>query len=64
MPVVYRILCIHLGTPPERFDWQWTDKDKKTSTGTASALPAELQAALDAEPIVLPAGDSMGARAR
>ena len=29
MRVVYRILCIHLGTPPERFDWQWTDKDKK-----------------------------------
>jgi bleomycin hydrolase len=29
MHVVYRILCIHLGTPPERFDWQWTDKDKK-----------------------------------
>jgi bleomycin hydrolase len=29
MDVVYRILCIHLGTPPERFDWQWTDKDKK-----------------------------------
>ncbi len=27
--VVYRILCIHLGTPPERFDWQWTDKDRK-----------------------------------
>src|SRR5215472_7231774 len=27
--VVYRVLCIHLGTPPERFDWQWTDKDKK-----------------------------------
>ncbi|MGH3278782.1 MAG: aminopeptidase C [Trebonia sp.] len=27
--VVYRILCIHLGTPPDRFDWQWTDKDKK-----------------------------------
>ena len=26
--VVYRILCIHLGTPPERFDWQWTDKDQ------------------------------------
>ena len=25
---VYRILCIHLGTPPERFDWQWTDKDR------------------------------------
>jgi bleomycin hydrolase len=29
MHVIYRILCIHLGTPPERFDWQWTDKDKK-----------------------------------
>ena len=29
MQAVYRILCIHLGTPPERFDWQWTDKDKK-----------------------------------
>ncbi len=27
--VVYRVLCIHLGTPPERIDWQWIDKDKK-----------------------------------
>jgi bleomycin hydrolase len=26
---VYRVLCIHLGTPPERFDWQWIDKDKQ-----------------------------------
>ena len=26
---VYRILCIHLGTPPTTFDWQWTDKDKE-----------------------------------
>ena len=26
--VVYRVLCIHLGTQPERFDWQWTDKDR------------------------------------
>jgi bleomycin hydrolase len=26
--VVYRVLCIHLGTPPESFDWQWTDKDR------------------------------------
>jgi bleomycin hydrolase len=25
---IHRVLCIHLGTPPERFDWQWTDKDK------------------------------------
>jgi bleomycin hydrolase len=27
--IVYRVLCIHLGTPPERFDWQWTDKDRE-----------------------------------
>src|SRR5215471_3609867 len=27
--VVYRVLCIHLGTPPERFEWQWTDKDRQ-----------------------------------
>jgi bleomycin hydrolase len=26
---IYRVLCIHLGTPPERFDWQWTDKDRQ-----------------------------------
>src|SRR6202034_522775 len=26
--VIYRVLSIHLGTPPESFDWQWTDKDK------------------------------------
>ena len=25
---IYRILCIHLGTPPERFTWQWSDSDK------------------------------------
>lgn len=24
----YRILAIHLGTPPESFVWQWTDTDK------------------------------------
>jgi bleomycin hydrolase len=29
LQAVYRALCIHLGTPPERFDWQWTDKDKQ-----------------------------------
>ena len=29
LQVVYRILCIHLGTPPERFDWQWTGKDRE-----------------------------------
>ena len=29
LQVVYRILSIHLGTPPTKFDWQWQDKDKK-----------------------------------
>ncbi len=28
LAVVHRILGIHLGTPPERFWWQWTDKDR------------------------------------
>jgi len=27
--VVYRILAIHLGEPPAKFDWQWKDKDGK-----------------------------------
>jgi bleomycin hydrolase len=26
--VIFRVLSIHLGTPPDRFDWQWTDKDR------------------------------------
>ena len=25
---VFRMLSIHLGTPPTEFDWQWNDKDK------------------------------------
>ena len=29
LTVVYRILCVHMGTPPERFDWQWRDKDNE-----------------------------------
>ena len=28
LAVLHRILSIHLGTPPERVEWQWTDKDK------------------------------------
>jgi bleomycin hydrolase len=27
LEAVHRILSIHLGTPPERFAWQWRDKD-------------------------------------
>ncbi len=26
---VHRILAIHLGTPPTRFEWQWNDKDRE-----------------------------------
>lgn len=29
MAEVYRMLCIHLGTPPQEFEWQWRDKDKE-----------------------------------
>jgi bleomycin hydrolase len=29
LATVWRALCLHLGTPPERFLWQWTDQDKK-----------------------------------
>jgi bleomycin hydrolase len=28
LAAVHRILSIHVGTPPERFDWQWNDKDR------------------------------------
>ena len=29
MDDVWRLLCIHLGTPPEQFQWQWRDKDNE-----------------------------------
>jgi bleomycin hydrolase len=29
LQVIYRILVIHLGSPPQQFLWQWTDKDKE-----------------------------------
>ncbi len=28
LATIYRIVSIHLGTPPESFDWQWMDKDR------------------------------------
>jgi bleomycin hydrolase len=28
LKVTYRILAIHLGTPPTTIDWQWLDKDR------------------------------------
>jgi bleomycin hydrolase len=27
LEAIHRILCIHLGTPPRTFDWQWNDDD-------------------------------------
>ncbi len=27
--VVHRMLSVHLGTPPDRFVWQWQDKDRE-----------------------------------
>lgn len=27
--VIYRVLAIHLGNPPAKFDWQWKGTDKK-----------------------------------
>ena len=29
LATVWRILCLHLGTPPEKFLWQWRDSDKE-----------------------------------
>ena len=29
LEVVHRMLCIHLGTPPAKFFWQWNDKRRK-----------------------------------
>jgi len=29
LKIIHRMLCIHLGTPPTRFDWQWNDKDQQ-----------------------------------
>jgi len=28
LATVHRVLCMHLGTPPEEFDWQWIDSDR------------------------------------
>ena len=29
LQVIYRMLAIHLGTPPAEFDWEWRDKNKQ-----------------------------------
>ena len=28
LALVHRVLCMHLGTPPDRFEWQWIDSDR------------------------------------
>lgn len=28
LTIIYRILAMHLGTPPQTFDWQWRDKER------------------------------------
>ena len=28
LSTIWRMLCVHLGTPPSSFDWQWNDKDR------------------------------------
>nr|AIF16369.1 Bleomycin hydrolase (pepC) [uncultured marine group II/III euryarchaeote KM3_74_A11] len=32
MKDVWRLLCIHLGTPPTEFEWSWRDKDNEHHT--------------------------------
>ncbi len=29
LAAIHRILCVHLGTPPAKFEWQWNDQDRK-----------------------------------
>ncbi len=39
LAAVHRVLTIHLGVPPETFDWQWRDDDKEFHrTGTMTPL--------------------------
>ncbi len=39
LKTIYHMLCIHLGTPPQVFDWQWKDKDNEfTRTGPMTPL--------------------------
>ncbi|MGH3460358.1 MAG: aminopeptidase C [Kribbellaceae bacterium] len=43
MGVVHRVLSIHLGTPPQKFLWQWKDEDK-TFHRDGWVTPAEFAA--------------------
>ena len=41
--VIHRMLCIHLGTPPTHFDWQWRDR-KKTFRRDSRMTPKKFAA--------------------
>ncbi|MGH2844297.1 MAG: aminopeptidase C [Solirubrobacteraceae bacterium] len=43
LKVVHRVLSIHLGSPPERFLWQWADKDRRFHRA-GELTPAEFAA--------------------
>jgi bleomycin hydrolase len=43
LETVYRILSIHLGTPPQRFAWQWRTKDGALER-TSEVTPGEFAA--------------------
>jgi bleomycin hydrolase len=43
LTVVHRVLSIHLGSPPERFLWQWMDKDNGFHRG-GEMSPSEFAA--------------------
>ena len=54
LATVWRALCLHLGTPPERFFWQWTDQDRQFHRD-GWLTPQEFQQryfAIDAEELV------------
>jgi len=54
LSTVWRALCLHLGTPPERFFWQWTDQDRQFHRD-GWLTPREFQDAyvpIDAEELV------------
>jgi bleomycin hydrolase len=50
LAAIHRVLSIHLGTPPQRFLWQWQDKDKEFHRD-GWLTPAEFAAAYVQLPI-------------
>ncbi|GAA1697631.1 C1 family peptidase [Kribbella yunnanensis] len=50
LTTVHRVLCIHLGTPPQKFLWQWKDSDKAFHRD-GWTTPAEFAAAYVQVPV-------------